>query len=131
MLQVAAIDLTGDVMPGHGRISLAMDELPQGLLAWPSFHNGTHLHGLPTHPNQGPMGSVVRSTGVAAALRMASRESDPSNAWLPRHRVSDLEDTYAGFLLGISLNGHLHTISRMNIYNYLAQVQISSVGRCY
>jgi anaphase-promoting complex subunit 1 len=71
----------GKNLSGH---DVALEVKPEGnAVVWPNFHNG-----------------------VATALRIACGRQRVTHAWISYNQQTELHDTYAGFLLGLGLQGH-------------------------
>ncbi|KAG0139551.1 hypothetical protein CROQUDRAFT_101374 [Cronartium quercuum f. sp. fusiforme G11] len=75
-------------------------------LAWPRFH-----------------------AGVAAALSLSVIPGAFDSSQISLDRPEEPDERHAGYLLGLGLNGHLRSISRLQIYRYLeAKHEMTSTG---
>ena len=94
------------VLPDNINVTLENDAIPQSLLDWGYFHNGT-----------------------SAGLSVSKEFEGISGSWVVFNRPPVLNAQHAGFLLGLGLNGHLKQLEEWHIYNYLGPKHIyTSIG---
>ncbi|KAH9812049.1 hypothetical protein DFH28DRAFT_1031872 [Melampsora americana] len=75
-------------------------------LTWPRFH-----------------------AGVAAALSLSVLPGVFDSSQIALDRPDEPDDRHAGYLFGLGLNGHLRSISRLQIYRYLeTKHEMTSIG---
>lgn len=100
-LSIPKLCLTGkDALKGS-TIEIQQIEIPPNMNMWPSFHNG-----------------------VAAGLKITPDSKDIDSTWIVFNKTKTSNDSgteHAGFLMALGLNGHLKSLSFMNIYEYLVK----------
>lgn len=104
-LRLAPLVLTGHSSPTSATIELDTAAFPPDHLLWPEFHNG-----------------------CASALRLSPpgcgqvRHGELSRHWIMYNKPKARQHAYAGFLMGLGLQGHLVTLANTDIYRFMSQV---------
>lgn len=68
-------------------------------------------------------------SGVAAGVSIPRDNDDISASWIVFNKPDQLDETHAGLLLGLGLNGHLKTMATWHAFNYLTSKHtMTSIG---
>ncbi|BFZ53403.1 Anaphase-promoting complex subunit 1 [Savitreella phatthalungensis] len=104
--EIPTLDYDVKLLPAAVTVAEDKTYLTPELKCWGNFHNG-----------------------VMAGLSISRSSQDMSASWVAFNKPESLDETHAGFLLGIGLNGHLRTMATWHAFNYLTSKHImTSVG---
>jgi hypothetical protein len=94
------LNIDGEVPPKKTSVSLDHVDKPVNMTDWPEFHNG-----------------------VATGLKISPNITKLESTWVVFNHPSEDESVccYAGFLMGLGLNGHLTNLSSFNLFEYLKE----------
>mmetsp|Transcript_19961 Transcript_19961/g.60592 ORF Transcript_19961/g.60592 Transcript_19961/m.60592 type:complete len:175 (-) Transcript_19961:1148-1672(-) len=106
-LRLAPLVLQGHTSPKGATIELDTSALSPDHMLWPDFHNGC--------------ASALRLAppGCGAAMR----EGELGRHWILYSKPRARQHAYAGFLLGLGLQGHLVALANTDVYRFMSQVK--------
>ncbi|KAG9285902.1 hypothetical protein G9A89_013327 [Geosiphon pyriformis] len=93
---IPGISTTVRILPSNTVRVLDRGLRSQEILDWPEFHDG-----------------------AAAGLRITRDCKEVDGSWISLNKPNELDNSHAGFLLGLGLNGHLKTLGAWRAVDYL------------
>lgn len=61
------------------------------------------------------------NNGVSEGLKISPKCTRINSGWLSQHKAQELNAFHAGYLLGLGLNGHLHSLENWQAFEYLSK----------
>ncbi|CAJ0745499.1 1491_t:CDS:10 [Entrophospora sp. SA101] len=93
---IPSLNTTMKVLPYNTVVQIDRAFRVQDCLEWPEFHEG-----------------------VASALRISPTSKDVTGSWIELNKPKELNNSHAGFLMGLGINGHLKSMGIWQAVDYL------------
>jgi len=106
-LKLAPLVLQGHTSPKGATIELDTSALGPDHLLWPDYHNGCACALRLSPPGCGPVA-----------------HGELGRHWIMYSRPRARQHAYAGFLMGLGLQGHLVALANTDIYRFMSQVRL-------